>query len=197
MTRGQGIADCSKTVKTAPLIGEISFVIYPDGMQSNNPVLTRYEPKNGQSGYAYDEGVAAYQQAAAGGSGADVDAAFAQVTAAGGARITINDVIIKTFAVFVLTVIFAVVGWNLAPSMPWIMWVGMIGGLGGFILPIVFGALNDLIGVWTSCFMLLFALVAIALTWMHFAIRRMDEARHPELRRDTDLPEVMADAPRS
>ena len=72
--------------------------------------------------------------------------------------------------------------------------VGMIGGLGGFILPIVFGALNDLIGVWTSCFMLLFALVAIALTWMHFAIRRMDEARHPELRRDTDLPEVMSEA---
>jgi NNP family nitrate/nitrite transporter-like MFS transporter len=72
--------------------------------------------------------------------------------------------------------------------------VGMIGGLGGFILPIVFGALNDLIGVWTSCFMLLFALVAIALTWMHFAIRRMDEARHPELRRDTDLPEVMNEA---
>jgi uncharacterized YccA/Bax inhibitor family protein len=98
-------------------------------MQSNNPVLTRYETKNGQSGYAFDEGVAAYQQAAAGGSGADVDAAFAQVTAAGGARLTINDVIIKTFAVFVLTVIFAVVGWNLAPSMPWIMWVGMIGGL--------------------------------------------------------------------
>lgn len=69
--------------------------------------------------------------------------------------------------------------------------VGMIGGLGGFILPIVFGALNDLIGVWTSCFMLLFLLVAGALAWMHFAIRRMDEQRHPALRRDTDLPEVM------
>jgi NNP family nitrate/nitrite transporter-like MFS transporter len=67
----------------------------------------------------------------------------------------------------------------------------MIGGLGGFVLPIAFGALNDWIGVWTSCFMLLFALVAIALTWMHFAIRRMDEARHPALSRDTDLPEVM------
>jgi MFS transporter, NNP family, nitrate/nitrite transporter len=72
--------------------------------------------------------------------------------------------------------------------------VGMIGGLGGFILPIVFGALNDLLGVWTSCFMLLFLLVSIALTWMHFAIRRMDEARHPALRRDTDLPEVMQGA---
>jgi NNP family nitrate/nitrite transporter-like MFS transporter len=70
--------------------------------------------------------------------------------------------------------------------------VGMIGGLGGFILPITFGALNDLIGVWTSCFMLLFLLVAVALTWMHFAILRMDARRHPELQRDTDLPEIMA-----
>ena len=35
--------------------------------------------------------------------------------------------------------------------------VGMIGGLGGFVLPIAFGVMNDLTGVWTSCFMLLFA----------------------------------------
>lgn len=69
--------------------------------------------------------------------------------------------------------------------------VGMIGGLGGFILPIVFGMLNDAIGVWTSCFMLLFVLVATALTWMHFAIRRMELARYPQVARDTDLPEIM------
>jgi MFS transporter, NNP family, nitrate/nitrite transporter len=52
--------------------------------------------------------------------------------------------------------------------------VGMIGGLGGFILPILFGMLNDLTGLWTSCFMLLFVLVVVSLAWMHFAIRRMD-----------------------
>lgn len=69
--------------------------------------------------------------------------------------------------------------------------VGMIGGLGGFILPIVFGALNDWIGVWTSCFMLLFLLVSVSLTWMHFAIRRMDLAQNPQIGRDTDLPEIM------
>lgn len=69
--------------------------------------------------------------------------------------------------------------------------VGMIGGLGGFILPIAFGLLNDLIGVWTSCFMLLFVLVATALTWMHFAIRRLELARHPQVAGDTDLPEIM------
>ena len=72
--------------------------------------------------------------------------------------------------------------------------VGMIGGLGGFILPIAFGALSDLTGIWTSCFMLLFVLVSIALVWMHFTIRRMDLATHPELGRETDLPEIMAAA---
>lgn len=98
-------------------------------MQSNNPVLSRYE-KTDKSGFAYDEGVSAYTQAAAGGAGAaDLNTAFQQVTAGGGARLTINDVIVKTFAVFVITVIFAVVGWNLADSQPWILWVGMLGGL--------------------------------------------------------------------
>ena len=70
--------------------------------------------------------------------------------------------------------------------------VGMIGGLGGFILPIAFGVMNDLIGIWTSCFMLLFILVTTAMLWMHFAIRRMDVAQHPQITRDTDLPEIMA-----
>jgi len=52
--------------------------------------------------------------------------------------------------------------------------VGMIGGLGGFILPLLFGWLNDLTGLWTSCFMALFLLVTISFAWMHLAIRRME-----------------------
>ena len=68
--------------------------------------------------------------------------------------------------------------------------VGAIGGLGGFFLPIAFGVMNDLTGVWTSCFMLLFVLVASALTWMHFAIRRMERARTPELSHLPELPEM-------
>ena len=54
--------------------------------------------------------------------------------------------------------------------------VGMIGGLGGFVLPIAFGALNDFTGLWSSCFMLLFAIVAVSFAWMHLAIRRMARA---------------------
>jgi MFS transporter, NNP family, nitrate/nitrite transporter len=67
--------------------------------------------------------------------------------------------------------------------------VGMIGGLGGFVLPIAFGALLDLTGVWTSSFMLLFALVGGALLWMHFAILRMEHRAAPELERLPELPE--------
>jgi len=67
--------------------------------------------------------------------------------------------------------------------------VGMIGGLGGFILPISYGIMNDMIGVWTSCFMLLFALVGTALVWMHFTIKRM-EARAGDTRWLPELPEM-------
>jgi NNP family nitrate/nitrite transporter-like MFS transporter len=55
--------------------------------------------------------------------------------------------------------------------------VGMIGGLGGFVLPIAFGLLNDLTGLWSSCFMLLFVIVMALFAWMHFAIRRMERRR--------------------
>jgi NNP family nitrate/nitrite transporter-like MFS transporter len=69
--------------------------------------------------------------------------------------------------------------------------VGMIGGLGGFVLPIAFGALLDLTGIYTSCFALLFALVGIALSWMHLSIRAMERATHGEaLDRLPQLPEM-------
>jgi len=54
--------------------------------------------------------------------------------------------------------------------------VGMIGGLGGFILPILFGVLLDLTGLWTSYSMLLFVIVAVSFAWMHVSIRQMERA---------------------
>ena len=69
--------------------------------------------------------------------------------------------------------------------------VGMIGGLGGFVLPIAFGVLNDLTGIWTSCFMLLFLIATGSLIWMHLAIRRMEhEALAPGLERLPQFPEM-------
>jgi NNP family nitrate/nitrite transporter-like MFS transporter len=70
--------------------------------------------------------------------------------------------------------------------------VGLIGGLGGFFLPICFGMMNDRLNVWTSCFMLMFILVSVALAWMHFAIINMEKQKHPELRGPKFFPELDA-----
>lgn len=68
--------------------------------------------------------------------------------------------------------------------------VGTIGGLGGFFLPIAFGVMNDVTGVWTSCFMLLFVLVTLALAWMHGAVRLMERQRIAVLKSLPQLPEM-------
>lgn len=68
--------------------------------------------------------------------------------------------------------------------------VGMIGGLGGFILPLTFGILNDLTGIWQSCFMLMFGIVAAALIWMHYAIRTAEREEWGAHVERTDLPEL-------
>lgn len=68
--------------------------------------------------------------------------------------------------------------------------VGMIGGLGGFILPLTFGVLNDLTGIWQSCFMLMFIIVAAALAWMHYAIRSAERVEWAANEERTDLPEL-------
>ncbi|MDT4853687.1 nitrite transporter [compost metagenome] len=47
--------------------------------------------------------------------------------------------------------------------------VGLAGGLGGFVLPIMFGALVDLTGVRSSSFMLLYGVVWVSLIWMYFS----------------------------
>jgi len=67
--------------------------------------------------------------------------------------------------------------------------VGLIGGLGGFFLPIAFGIMNDLIGIWTSCFMLLTVLIGIAFVWMHISIILMNRKSSPELAEPKYLPE--------
>ncbi|MCY1272405.1 putative nitrate transporter NarT [compost metagenome] len=47
--------------------------------------------------------------------------------------------------------------------------VGLAGGLGGFVLPILFGALVDLTGVRSSCFMLMYGVVWVSLIWMYLS----------------------------
>ncbi|MEX2243176.1 MAG: MFS transporter [Fimbriimonadaceae bacterium] len=55
--------------------------------------------------------------------------------------------------------------------------VGVIGGLGGFVLPIVFGYALKATGVWTTCFVILALLAAVCLGWMHIVIVR-SAAKH-------------------
>lgn len=48
--------------------------------------------------------------------------------------------------------------------------VGLAGGVGGFLLPIMFGALEDITGVRSVIFMLLFGTTAVSLMWMHLSV---------------------------
>jgi len=57
--------------------------------------------------------------------------------------------------------------------------VGLAGGLGGFVLPILFGALLDLTGVRTSCFMLMYGVVWVSLIWMYWTEVRQAEVIGP------------------
>ena len=53
--------------------------------------------------------------------------------------------------------------------------VGLAGGLGGFVLPIMFGALMDITGIRSSAFMLMYGVVWVSLIWMYFTeVRRAE-----------------------
>lgn len=49
--------------------------------------------------------------------------------------------------------------------------VGLAGGMGGFLLPIMFGFLLDLTGIRSTAFMLLYGTVCVSLIWMHFSFK--------------------------
>ncbi|HFL8794860.1 MAG TPA: nitrate/nitrite transporter [Candidatus Azosocius sp. HAIN] len=68
--------------------------------------------------------------------------------------------------------------------------VGLIGGLGGFVLPILFGYLNDRFQIWTTCFMVLFFITFIALIWMHSAINNLEKRIHKDLSMPKYFPEL-------
>ncbi|HEX7971380.1 MAG TPA: nitrate/nitrite transporter [Thiobacillus sp.] len=68
--------------------------------------------------------------------------------------------------------------------------VGLAGGLGGFLMPIMFGALVDLTGIRSSAFMLMFGVVWVSLMWMYWTeVRPMDAARQLKRARVADLME--------
>ena len=58
--------------------------------------------------------------------------------------------------------------------------VGMAGGLGGFLLPIMFGAILDWLGVNSSCFMLLYGIV-----WVSLILNYLTEVRRAPVMGET------------
>jgi NNP family nitrate/nitrite transporter-like MFS transporter len=52
--------------------------------------------------------------------------------------------------------------------------VGLVGALGGFVLPILFGAILDFLGINSSCFMFLYGVVWVSLTLNYITeVRRL------------------------
>lgn len=96
-------------------------------MESKNPILQRATK---QPGFAYDEGMNAYNSAAMGTDVLDQQQ-YAPTAPAGTDRaLTIDDVITKTAFSFAVLLVGAGIGWVLTPSMPWLPFVAMLAGLG-------------------------------------------------------------------
>ncbi len=53
--------------------------------------------------------------------------------------------------------------------------VGLAGGLGGFVLPILFGILMDVTGIRSSAFMMMYGVVWVSLIWMYWTEVRRTE----------------------
>ena len=104
-------------------------------MQTANPILARIDREaaarqtSGGAGFAYDEGRSAIAQAQAGAPAPTTAAGYGAVppTVSAGRAVTFADVMAKSGILFVLAVIGAVVGWQLANT--------------GFGLIVVFGAM--------------------------------------------------------
>ena len=72
--------------------------------------------------------------------------------------------------------------------------VGVIGGLGGFTMPIMFGVAVDAIGVRSSAYMIMFAVLAGTMLWTWLAERNEREAileRHADVRAEMEQAQLI------
>jgi uncharacterized YccA/Bax inhibitor family protein len=91
-------------------------------MRSNNPVF-------GNSGaFSRGGGYATFDTAT---SGRDLEEMYASPSATSlqTGRMTLDDVVMKTGAMFVVLLLTAAVGWMAVPAMPWLPFVALLGGL--------------------------------------------------------------------
>ena len=66
--------------------------------------------------------------------------------------------------------------------------VGMLGGLGGFLLPPMFAYTKDWFGFPSSTFFVIFVLTAVCALWMHWTVVHMLHQETPELARHIESP---------
>ncbi len=64
--------------------------------------------------------------------------------------------------------------------------VGVLGGLGGFFCPIIFGYLLKWTGLWTTCWMFFLGLTAACMVWMLYVMRRRMKAEAPSVLRELE-----------
>jgi NNP family nitrate/nitrite transporter-like MFS transporter len=57
--------------------------------------------------------------------------------------------------------------------------VGVIGGLGGWVCPVIFGYLIEWTGIWTTCWMFFLLLAGACFLWMHVVVRRILKKEDP------------------
>jgi uncharacterized YccA/Bax inhibitor family protein len=106
-------------------------------MQSKNPIFRDIEK---QPGFAYNEGVSAYQQAAAGTATLDRQSSPTAPPPSMTRPMTIDDIVTRAGMAFLVLVVGGGIGWLLTPSMPWLPFAAMLLGLGIFF----FGAFRKL-----------------------------------------------------
>lgn len=111
-------------------------------MNNKNPIFSRLDERSAGQGFAYNEGVTAYGQAGTAPGQPPVQQPYGQVPPvatgrpAGSAyepitdRMTIDDVIVRSGISIAVLIPFAVIGYNLAPTMPWLYLISMFVGLG-------------------------------------------------------------------
>ncbi|MCP4379422.1 MAG: MFS transporter, partial [bacterium] len=59
--------------------------------------------------------------------------------------------------------------------------VGLLGAMGGFVLPPLFGYLLNLTGLWSSCWVVLFLVSIACLIWLHRVYNRILKEEVPDL----------------
>lgn len=64
--------------------------------------------------------------------------------------------------------------------------VGVLGGLGGFFCPVIFGYLLKFTGLWTSCWMFMLLLSFVCLLWMHKVVVGMMKRKAPAFAREIE-----------